>query len=78
MCGPRVICGKCGNNCCNGGYGELVDGSQCDACPSAYDKQDAEFAVETRKLWRRAWHLWASAPDRMWRLWQDIKYRLSP
>jgi hypothetical protein len=35
-----VICGKCGNNCCNGGYGE-VDGIQCDACPSAYDMQDA-------------------------------------
>lgn len=31
-----VICGKCGNNTCNGGYGE-VDGKQCDACPSAYD-----------------------------------------
>jgi hypothetical protein len=31
-----VICGKCGNNTCNGGYGE-VDGKECDACPSAYD-----------------------------------------
>lgn len=34
-----VICGKCGNNCCNGGYGE-VTGETCDACPSAYELQD--------------------------------------
>lgn len=49
MCGPMVICGKCGNNCCNGGYGEVIgperadDGSvvmiTCDACPSAYEMQ---------------------------------------
>lgn len=31
-----VICGKCGNNTCNGGYG-IVDGKECDACPSAYE-----------------------------------------
>lgn len=31
-----VICGKCGNNTCNGGYGE-VDGKECDVCPSAYE-----------------------------------------
>lgn len=31
-----VICGKCGNNTCNGGYGE-INGEECDACPSAYD-----------------------------------------
>ncbi len=43
MCGPMVRCGKCGNNCCNGGYGTLPDGSACDACPSAYDKQHAEY-----------------------------------
>ena len=30
-----VICGKCGNNCCNGGYG-TVCGADCTACPSAY------------------------------------------
>lgn len=30
-----VICGKCGNNTCNGGYG-VVDGVECDQCPSAY------------------------------------------
>ena len=33
-----VICGKCGNNTCNGGYG-LVDGVKCDQCPSAYQMQ---------------------------------------
>ena len=30
-----VICGKCGNNTCNGGHGK-VDGKECDACESAY------------------------------------------
>jgi hypothetical protein len=30
-----MICGKCGNNTCNGGYGE-IDGVQCDQCPQAY------------------------------------------
>jgi hypothetical protein len=33
-----VICGVCGNNCCNGGYGQ-VDGKTCEACPSAYQMQ---------------------------------------
>ena len=42
MCKRRmVVCGKCGNNCCNGGYGTLPNGVLCDACPSAYDMQAA-------------------------------------
>jgi hypothetical protein len=41
-----VICGRCGNNCCNGGYGEEIGPEpgttmKCRACPSAYDMQDA-------------------------------------
>lgn len=40
-CRPCVICGKCGNNACNGGYGTLPDGAVCDACPSAYETQAA-------------------------------------
>lgn len=40
LCGPSVRCGKCGNNCCNGGYGTLADGTQCDACPEAYEMQE--------------------------------------
>ena len=40
MCGRMVVCGKCGNNCCNAGYGTLPTGLECDACPSAYDMQD--------------------------------------
>lgn len=40
MCGRMVVCGKCGNNSCNGGYGALPDGSDCDACTFAYDMQD--------------------------------------
>ena len=35
-----VICGRCGNNCCNGGSGILPDGSSC-GCDSAYELQDA-------------------------------------
>jgi len=31
-----VICGKCGNNTCNGGHG-TVNGAPCDACNSAYE-----------------------------------------
>ncbi len=30
-----VACGTCGNNTCNGGYGE-VDGKECPDCESAY------------------------------------------
>lgn len=40
MCGPMVVCGTCGNNCCNGGYGTLPDGTQCPDCESAYQMQD--------------------------------------
>ena len=41
MCGPMVVCGKCGNNCCNGSYGKLSGSKMCDACPSAYEMQAA-------------------------------------
>jgi hypothetical protein len=34
-----VICADCGNNCCNGGTGE-VDGARC-GCSEAYEDQDA-------------------------------------
>ena len=44
-----VICGKCGNNTCNGGYGE-VDGEQCHACPSAYEIYFKGKANETVSL----------------------------
>lgn len=41
-----IICGKCGNNTCNGGYGEIIGPNKindeivmitCDACESAYE-----------------------------------------
>lgn len=37
-----VICGSCGNNCCNGGYGEVMGkepgtSMPCPECPSAYE-----------------------------------------
>jgi hypothetical protein len=34
-----VRCPKCGNNCCNAGYGE-IDGKPCDVCPLAYQYQE--------------------------------------
>ena len=34
--GLIVICGRCGNNCCNAGHGLLEDGSECPDCESAY------------------------------------------
>lgn len=43
--GNMVICPKCGNNCCNGGYGE-VDGGKCDVCPLAYQFQELYWKLE--------------------------------
>ena len=39
-----IICGTCGNNCCNGGYGEVMGPAPgttmvCPDCPSAYNLQ---------------------------------------
>lgn len=34
-----VVCGKCGMNCCSGGYG-VVDGITCDNCANAYKQDD--------------------------------------
>lgn len=31
-----VICGKCGNNTCNGGYG-TYNNKECDKCEEAYN-----------------------------------------
>lgn len=39
MCGRHVRCGKCGNNCCNGGTGTLQDDTEC-GCETAYIIQD--------------------------------------
>lgn len=36
-----VICADCGNNCCNGGTGE-VHGKRC-GCAEAYAHQDVHF-----------------------------------
>lgn len=40
-----VICGKCGNNTCNGGKGQ-VDGEPCDACASAYELDTQQFLTD--------------------------------
>lgn len=43
-----VICGTCGNNCCNAGYGEVIGPEpgttmQCPDCKSAYEMQEKEM-----------------------------------
>jgi len=40
-----IRCEKCGNNCCNGGHGE-INGEPCDACDSAYKIQQNEKPPE--------------------------------
>lgn len=55
-----VVCATCGNNCCNGGYGE-VNGQKCPDCPEAYDHQDVvrkdpdsiRFSLDERLAARR-------------------------
>jgi hypothetical protein len=52
---PYVECPKCGNNCCNGSSGSIIDGiyytpweaadlnlygKPCDGCELAYQKQE--------------------------------------
>ncbi len=41
-----VLCGVCGNNTCNGGYGE-INGSRCKNCPSAYEEDKMMFTYPT-------------------------------
>jgi len=42
-----IRCPKCGNNSCNGGYGN-IDGEECDICSLAYSYQ--KLANETGHL----------------------------
>lgn len=44
-----VICGKCGNKCCNGRDGIDAEGKKCDACQSAYDLQALGEEAERRE-----------------------------
>jgi hypothetical protein len=41
-----VYCPKCGNNCCNAGFGQ-VDGKVCDVCNLAYQYQHLAWATNT-------------------------------
>lgn len=43
-----VICGTCGNNTCNGGYGQVISNipgqlMDCPDCKSAYDMENEEY-----------------------------------
>lgn len=63
-----TICGKCGNNTCNGGYGK-VDGKDCDQCPSAYTEDNAIAGlneillalVGSKELVEKWWHSYNKA-----------------
>ena len=47
-CESKMIrCGTCGNNCCNGGYGQ-VDGKVCVDCQSAYEEQDIFWKIDAK------------------------------
>lgn len=39
-----ILCPKCNNNCCNAGYGQIIDSNgktvDCDICVLAYQFQD--------------------------------------
>lgn len=37
-----VRCPRCGNNCCNAGFG-TADGHVCDVCPLAYQYQELMY-----------------------------------
>ena len=50
--GAFVYCPKCGNNCCNAGYGDL-HGEVCDVCPLAYQYQ--KLAEETKTEPSKEW-----------------------
>jgi hypothetical protein len=46
-----AVCGKCGNNCCNGGVGEIIGPNpgeliKCDACNSAYELHNQSNKVK--------------------------------
>ncbi len=43
-----IICGTCGNNCCNGAYGKIGE-KVCEDCPSAYEEQDILWKVDVKK-----------------------------
>lgn len=49
-----VICGTCGNNCCNGGTGEVMGPEPyttitCPDCNSAYELQSAGLSEAVRE-----------------------------
>jgi len=54
LCGPSVVCGKCGNNTCNAGYGE-IDGVRCDKCTDAYIFYSLGYK---RRLYHPSTYVW--------------------
>ena len=65
-----IECPKCGNNCCNGTYGEY-DGQQCDICELAYQYQDKGYkyflpkrkVVYRIKIYEGKWYKYIHAAD---------------
>jgi hypothetical protein len=46
-----VICGTCGNNCCNGGYG-IINNEKCTGCDNAYDIQAQYYKLLNDKSFK--------------------------
>ena len=46
-----VVCGTCGNNSCNSGYGTLPNGETCPDCESAYQLCKIDFKKHNSLLW---------------------------
>lgn len=57
-----IICPKCGNNCCNAGYGE-INGKSCDVCPLAYQYQHL--------AWDSGMHPWSEKEFEQKQLGED-------
>lgn len=72
MCGPIVICGKCGMNQCSGGTGELADGSRCGACESAHAKYIARDGLP---WWGRVLDWWGWVELYAWLAWNNRTLR---
>lgn len=47
-----IVCPKCGNNCCNGGYGTLENGEDCDICSLAHSYEDLAYATDVHPKWK--------------------------
>ncbi len=60
--GPAIECPVCGNNCCNGSFGEQEDGTDCPYCVLAYQYQDLAYKTHTAP----------NSPDKCRGIWPKV------